>query len=209
MNLEIKKPKLLDQVRNDLRVNHYSRKTAETYISWIKRYILFHNKRHPKEMGKEEIQNFVNYFAIEKHVASSTQNQALQAILFLYKKIVKKDVEWLDDIRGVKRIKHLHVVFSKKETTKIFEHLSGVTKLIVSLLYGEGLRLNEALNLRIKDIDFDYQQIVVRDEKGEKDRHTILPTSIIPELKKHLNEVYKQHKADLLKTKEKQFCLTH
>jgi len=152
-------------------------------------------------MGKEEIEKFVNYLTLEQHVSSSTQNQALQAILYLYKKVIKKEVGWLENIKGLKRVKHLPVVFSKKEVTKIFEHLSGVPKLIVSLLYGGGLRLNEALNLRIKDIDFDYQQILVRDGKGEKDRHTILPATIIPELKKHLNEVYKQHKADLLKNK--------
>ena len=195
------KPKLLDQVKNEMRVKHYSRKTEESYISWIKRFILFNNKKHPNEMGKEEIQKFVNHLVIDKNVSSSTQNQALQGILYLYKNVLKKDVGWIEDIKRATRIKHLPVVFSKKETAKIFEHLSGVPKLIVSLLYGGGLRLNEALNLRIKDIDFDYQQIVVRDGKGEKDRHTILPTSIIPELKKHLNEVYKQHKTDLLKNK--------
>ena len=195
------KIKLLDQVRITLRTNHYSKKTEECYISWIKRFILFNNKKHPNEMGREEIQKFVNYLAVEKYVSSSTQNQALQGILYLYKKVLNKDVGWIEDLKGIKRIKHLPIVFSKKETAKIFEHLSGVSKLIVSLLYGGGLRLNEALHLRIKDIDFDYHQIVVRDGKGEKDRHTILPTSIISELKNHLNEVYKQHKTDLLKNK--------
>jgi len=195
------KVKLLEQVRITLRTNHYSKKTEEAYVSWIKRYILFHNKRHPAEMGKEEIEKFVNYLTLEQHVSSSTQNQALQAILYLYKKVIKKEVGWLENIKGLKRVKHLPVVFSKKETAKIFEHLSGVSKLVVSLLYGGGLRLTEALQLRIKDIDFDYQQLIIRDGKGEKDRHTILPASIIPELKKHLNEVYKQHKVDLLKNK--------
>ena len=194
-------PKLLDRVSIDMRVKHYSRKTEESYTSWIKRFILFNNKKHPNEMGKEEIQKFVNYLAIEKHVSASTQNQALQGILYLYKNVLMKDVGWIEDIKRATRIKHLPVVFSKKETAKIFEQLSGVPKLIISLLYGGGLRLNEALNLRIKDIDFDYQQIVVRDGKGEKDRHTILPASIIPEFKKHLNEVYKQHKIDLSKNK--------
>ncbi len=193
------KPNLPDLVRAELQVNHYSITTEKAYVGWIKRFILYHNKRHPNEMGKEEIQNFINNLAMNDNVSSSTQNQALQAILFLYKRILKKDVGWLDDIQHAARIKHLPVVFSKKETIKIFEQLSGVPKLVVALLYGGGLRLNEALNLRIKDIDFDYQQIVVRDGKGEKDRHSILPTSIIPELKKHLNEVYKQHKSDLLK----------
>jgi integrase len=121
----------------------------------------------------------------------------LQGVLYLYKNILKKDVGWLDDIKKANRLKHLPVVFSKKETIKIFEYLEGTPKLIISLLYGGGLRLSEALRLRIKDIDFDYQQIIVRDGKGEKDRHTVLPASIIPELKKHLNEVFKQHKKDL------------
>lgn len=195
------KPKLLDELRINLRSNHYSRKTEEAYIGWIKRFILFHNKRHPNEMGKDEIQKFIKHLAVDQNVSSSTQNQALQAILYLYKNVLDKEVGWLDDIKHATRIKHLPVVFSRNETTKIFEYLDGVPKLVVSLLYGSGLRLTEALSLRIKDIDFEYRQIIVRDGKGEKDRHTVLPTSIIPELKKHLNEVYKQHKKDLSKGK--------
>lgn len=152
-------------------------------------------------MGRDEIQKFINHLAVDKNVSSSTQNQALQAILYLYKNVLNKDVGWLDDIKHAARIKHLPAVFSKRETLKIFEHLSGTVKLIVSLLYGSGLRLSEALRLRIKDIDFDYQQIIVRDGKGEKDRSTILSASIIPDLKKHLNEVYKQHKIDLSRGK--------
>ncbi len=195
------KPKLLDQVRTNLRVKHYSQKTEEAYISWIKQFIFFNNKTHPEKLGKAEIQKFLNYLTTERHVSASTQSQALQGILYLYKNILKKDVGWIDEIKKANRIKHLPVVFSKKETIKIFEYLEGVPKLVISLLYGGGLRLSEALHLRIKDIDFDYQQIIVRDGKGEKDRHTILPASIIPELKKHLNEVYKQHKNDLAKNK--------
>lgn len=196
-----KQPSLLERVKTELRVNHYSKKTEEAYISWIKRYIYFHNKKHPEEMGKTEIEEFLNHLTLKQYVSSSTQNQALQAILFLYKKVLKKEVGWLDDLKGLKRVKHLPVVFSKKETALIFNQLNGVTRLIVSLLYGGGLRLNEALNLRIKDIDFEYQQIIVRDGKGEQDRHTTLPNSIVAELKKHLNEVYKQHKRDLLNNK--------
>jgi integron integrase len=148
-------------------------------------------------MGKEEIQKFINHLAINDNVSSSTQNQALQAILFLYKRVLKKDVGWLDEIKRATRVKHLPVVFSKKETAKIIDNLTGIPKLVVSILYGSGLRLSEALRLRIKDIDFDYKQIVVRDGKGEKDRHTILPDSVIPDLKKHLNWVYLKHKEDL------------
>ncbi len=193
----MKNPKLLEQISLTMRAEHYSGKTEEAYRGWIKRYILFHNKRHPNEMGASEIQSFINALAVERNVSSSTQNQALQAVLFLYKKILKKDVGWIEEIKRTSRIKHLPVVFSKLEVNKIFTHLSGLPKLIVSLLYGGGLRLSEALRLRIKDIDFDYKQIIVRDGKGEKDRHTILPTSVIQELKNHLNKIYLQHKEDL------------
>jgi integron integrase len=191
--------KLLERVRTELRTNHYSLRTEKTYLSWMRRFILFHNKRHPKDMGAEEIRAFINNLANNHHVSSSTQNQALQGILFLYKNILNKDVGWIEDIKRSSRIKHLPVVLSKKEVSKVFEHLSGTTKVVVSLLYGSGLRLSEALKLRIKDIDFDYKQIIVRDGKGEKDRHTILPDSIISVLKQHLNKVYLQHKTDLKK----------
>ncbi len=195
------KPKLLEQTRITLRTNHYSPKTEESYVGWIKKFILFNNKTHPEKMGAEEIKQFLNHLAVERHVSSSTQNQALHGILYLYKNVLNKDVGWVEDIKRVQRIKHLPVVFSKKETSKIFEHLNDVPKLVVSLLYGGGLRLSEALRLRIKDIDFDYNQIIVRDGKGEKDRHTILPNSIVPDLKKHLNGVYIQHKEDIKKGK--------
>lgn len=191
------KPKLLDQVRNVMRVNHYSKKTEEAYISWIKRFILFHNKRHPIDMGAEEIKSFINNLVTNYHVSSATQNQALQGILFLYKNILNKDVGWIENIKHSTRVKHLPVVLSKREVARVFDNLEGTNKLIVSLLYGSGLRLSEALKLRIKDIDFDYKQILVRDGKGEKDRHTILPDSVISELKKHLNKVYLKHKDEL------------
>ena len=195
--IQKRKPKLLDEVRITLRTNHYSRKTEECYVSWIKKFIIFNNKRHPNELGKEEIKKFINYLAVDKHVSSSTQNQALQGILYLYKNIVKKEIGWLEDIKHTARVKHLPVVFSKREVGKIFENLSGTSKLVASLLYGSGLRLSECLHLRVKDIDFDYKQLIVRDGKGEKDRYTVLPITIIPELKDHLKQVYKKHKSDL------------
>jgi len=188
---------LLDIVLTELRTRHYSIRTEKTYLSWIKRFILFHNKRHPKEMGADEIRAFINNLAENHYVSSSTQNQALQAILFLYKNIIKKDIEFISEINRTKKIKHLPVVFSKNETIKIFEYLDGAPKLVVALLYGAGLRLSESLRLRIKDIDFEYKQLTIRDGKGEKDRQTVLPLSIVPDLKKHLNEVYKIHKNDL------------
>jgi integron integrase len=194
-------PKLMDKVRTELRTKHYSSKTEEAYTNWIKRFVLFHNKKHPKDMGAAEIKSFVDNLVTNHHVSSSTQNQALQGILFLYKNILEKDVGWIEDIKRSSRVKHLPVVLSKKEVVKVFDHLSGTNKIIVSLLYGSGLRLSEALKLRIKDIDFDYKQILVRDGKGEKDRHTILPDSIIPALKQHLNKIYVKHKEDLIKGK--------
>lgn len=191
------KPKLLDEVRAHLRVNHYSKKTEEAYINWIKQFIIFNGKEHPGKLGSEEIKKFLNYLAEKRKVSASTQNQALQGILFLYKNILKKDVGWIEEIKFAQRKKHLPVVLSKKEVAKVFNNIEGTNKIIVCLLYGSGLRLSEALRLRIKDIDFDYKQILVRDGKGEKDRHTILPDSVIPDLKKHLNEVYLKHKNDL------------
>ncbi len=148
-------------------------------------------------MGAEEIKAFINNLATNHHVSASTQNQALQAVLFLYKNVLEKDIGWIKEIKRASRIKHLPVVFSKREIIKIFENLTGVPRLVVSLLYGGGLRLSEALRLRIKDIDFDHQQIIVRDGKGEKDRYAVLPFSIIQDFKDHLNNVYRLHKKDL------------
>lgn len=190
-------PKLLDKVRTELRSKHYSRKTETAYTNWIKRFILFHNKRHPNEMGAEEIKAFINNLADEHQVSSSTQNQALQGILFLYKNILKSDVGWIADIKYTTRIKHLPVVFSRSETASILNNLDGVIKLIVSLLYGTGMRLGEVLNLRIKDIDFEMNQIIVRDGKGEKDRITVLPQKLNAELKEHLRKVKNLHLKDL------------
>ncbi|MEW6194719.1 MAG: integron integrase [Bacteroidota bacterium] len=196
-------PKLLDQVRIELRTKHYSRKTEESYISWIKRYILYNKRVHPEKLGSDAIKNFLNYLAIIRHVSASTQNQALAAILFLYQRVLKKEVDWLQDVIRAHKSKRLPIVFTKSEIRDIFNNLKGVPKLICSLLYGSGLRLGEALQLRIKDINFEYRQIIVRESKGGKDRITTLPESIIPELKSHLNKVYLLHKSDLKKGKGK------
>ncbi len=195
------KPKLLDQVRDELRVRHYSLRTEKSYTSWIKRFILFHNKRHPNEMGADEIRAYINHLAVKEHVSSSTQNQAFQAILFLYKNVLKKEVGWINEIEKVARTKHIPVVFSKAEATLVLENMSGVLQLIASLLYGGGLRLNECLRLRIKDVDFDYKQIIIRDGKGEKDRRTTLPEKLIPALQAQIKNVKKIHLADLKKNK--------
>ena len=192
-----KKPKLLEQVKIDLRTRHYSKKTEESYTSRIKQFIVFNGKTHPEKLGAEEIKLFLNYLANERRVSSSTQNQALSAILYLYKYVVKREVGWLDNIIKAGRSRKIPVVFTKQEINLIYKYLTGTTKLVVSILYGSGLRLGEALKLRIKDIDFEQRQIVVREAKGNKDRITTLPNKLIPELKQHLNKVFIMHKKDL------------
>ena len=148
-------------------------------------------------MGTEQIKQFINHLAVEKHVSSSTQNQALNAILYLYKNILDKEIGYIDEINRAKRIKHLPVVFSRKEASDIINNLEGIIKLIVSLLYGTGMRLGEALSLRVKDIDFEMNHIIVRDGKGEQDRITVLPQKIIPLLKEHIRKVKNLHDKDL------------
>ncbi len=193
------KPKLLDQVRAHLRVNHYSKKTEEAYTNWIKQYILFNNKTHPEKLGAEEIRIYLNYLAVNKKVSASTQNQALQGILFLYKNILKKDVGWIDEIKFAHRKKHLPVVLTKDEVKEIFKHLDGVNQLISKLLYGSGMRLGECLSLRVKDLDLDLKTITIKDGKGEKDRMTVLPESLIADLKNHLIKVKNLYKNDRTK----------
>jgi len=193
------KPKLLEQVKNHLRSMHYSRRTEESYVNWIKRYIIFHNKTHPEKLGKDEIRTFLNHLAVDRNVSASTQNQALQGILFLYKEIIHKDVGWVDDIKRPTKPKHIPVVFTKAEAHSIIQNMLGLPKLVTGLLYGSGLRLSEALRLRVKDIDFEYQQIVVRDGKGEQDRTTLLPKSLIPDIKEQIEKRRKLHNSDLQK----------
>ena len=154
---------LLDKVWSELSTKHYSRKTETAYSNWIRRFILFNYKPHPKDKGANEIKSIVDNLVTNHHVSSSTQNQALQGVLFPYKNILNKDVGWIENIKRASRVKHLPVLLSKKEVSKDFINLEGRIKIIVSLLCGSGLRLSEALNLRIKDIDFDYKQILVRD----------------------------------------------
>jgi integron integrase len=193
----MQKPKLLDQLRDVIRYKHYSFRTEETYIHWVKRYIFFHNKRHPQEMGRDEVSRFLTHLAVEKKVASSTQNQAFSAILFLYKNILKKDLGLLENVTRAKKPQKLPVVFTKDEVRSIILQLEGEKWLIANLLYGAGLRLNECLQLRVKDIDFGYKQITVRDGKGHKDRITILPGHIIERLTRKLDKVKCQHESDL------------
>ena len=165
------KPKLLDQVRNVIRIKHYSSRTEQAYVDWIKRFILFHGKRHPGEMAEEEVAQFLTHLARDMNVAASTQNQALSALLFLYKEVLKHEIGWLEKVERAKKPPKLPVVLSRSEVKEIFAHLKGGPKLMAGLLYGSGLRLMECVRLRVKDIDFALGQITVRDAKGGKRSH--------------------------------------
>ena len=189
--------KLVDQIRKAIRVKHYSYRTEQTYIYWIKKFILFNNKRHPNEMGEKEINRFLTYLAVNRKVAASTQNQALCAILFLYRHVLKKQIGWIDKLERAKNPKTIPVVLSAKEVESVLLQFQGVIWIVVSLLYGSGLRLMEALRLRVKDIDFDYNQITLRDAKGHKDRLSLLPMAVKEPLKKHLQRVKFLHQKDL------------
>ncbi len=158
-------PKLLDQVRQAIRIKHYSYRTEQTYVDWIRRFILFHNKKHPKDMGIAEVEAFLGHLAVVGNVAASTQNQALSALLFLYKIVLEQELESVDALRA-KKSRYLPTVLTKEKTKAIIHELHGQHKLLVQFLYGTGLRLSELMSLRIKDIDFSHQQIVVRDTKG-------------------------------------------
>jgi len=165
------KSKLMDCLQTMIRLKHYSIKTEKSYCYWVRQYIYYHNKKHPKDMGGDEIRQFLNHLAINKNVASSTQNQALCAIIFLYREVLQINIEDIGKITWAKKAKRLPIIFSKQEVQKILQNLTGIYKLMVTLLYGGGLRLNECLQLRIKDIDFYNNQIFVRDGKGIKDRY--------------------------------------
>jgi integron integrase len=196
-----KKPKLLTILRSDLRTKRYSKNTEEAYVKWTKEYILFNDKKHPKELTKSDFEKFLTHLAVEREVSASTQNQAMNAILYLYKNILKVDIGWLEDVKRAKRNNRLPTVFSRNEVSKILNLLQGQHKLIASILYGGGLRLGEALRLRVKDVDIDCRIITVRESKGEKDRQTVLPNSLIPEIRKQLKYVKTLHDNDLKRGK--------
>lgn len=190
-------PRLLDQVRDVIRVKHYSYRTEQTYIEWITRFILFHNKRHPKTMGATEVTQFLSHLAVERNVAASTQNQALSAVLFLYREVLKIDLPWMGDITRAKKPTRLPVVFTRDEVKRLLAQLEGTTWLMASLIYGSGLRIMECARLRVKDIDFHYEQLMIRDAKGQKDRVTMLPASLLEPLRTHLARVRILHERDL------------
>ena len=188
---------LLDQVREAIRTRHYSRSTEQAYVHWIRRYILFHGKRHPAEMAEEEIKAFLTHLAVRRRVSASTQNQALSAILFLYRNVLQKELAWIEGIVRAKRPIRLPVVLTRAEVSRVIKEMSGTPRLVASLLYGSGLRLMECLHLRIKDIDFERNQITVRDGKGRKDRVTVLPASIRPALLEQVRRTRGRHERDL------------
>lgn len=191
------RPRLLDQVRDTIRRKHYSLRTEKSYIQWIKRFIYFHARRHPAELGAAHVTAFLNHLATDGHVASATQNQALAALLFLYREVLEIKLPWLDGLTRAKRPQRLPTVLTQSEAKTLLSTLEGTKWLMVTLLYGAGMRLNECLGLRIKDIDFDRRQIIVRDGKGGKDRVTLLPTRAFDPLKVHLERVKQLHNADL------------
>ena len=191
------KPKLLDQVREAIRMRHYSIRTEEAYVGWIKRFILFHGKRHPLEMGEDEITRFLSALAVHGQVSASTQNQALCALVFLYRHVLGQNLGWLDGVVRAKRPQRLPVVLTRPEVKALLSALDGIHWSMASLLYGAGLRLLECLRLRVKDIDFASHQILVREGKGNKDRRTMLPAVVKEPLAAHIEHVRQQHQHDL------------
>ena len=192
-----KPKKLLDQLRDAIRIKHYSYSTEKTYVHWAKRYILFHNKRHPAEMGTPEIEAFLTHLAQDENVAASTQNQAFNALLFIYRNVLHIELDAPIHALRAKRAQHLPTVLSKDEAARVLAGMQGLYQLMARLLYGSGLRLMECLCLRIKDIDFEQSQIIVREGKGEKDRVTMLPASLVQPLKAQIAFVRKLHERDL------------
>ena len=190
-------PRLLDQVRARIRAKHYSLRTEDAHVHWIRRFILFHNKRHPVEMGAVEVEAFLSHLAVAGKVAASTQNQALSALLFLYREVLGIELPWLQGVTRAKPSQYLPVVLTTGEVRALFARLDGVDWLMASLLYGAGLRLMECVRLRVKDLDFEMRQITVRDGKGGKDRITMLPERLIEPLANHLSRVRSIHEEDL------------
>ena len=190
-------PKLLDQVRERIRVKHYSLRTEDAYLHWIRRFIFFHGKRHPREMGGPEVEAFLSHLATEGRVAASTQNQALSALLFLYREVLEVELPWLDGVVRAKRSQHVPVVLTENEVRALLAVLDGTKWLVASLLYSTGMRLLEGLRLRVKDVDFERGEITVRDGKGAKDRRTMLSERLLEPLRTHLAKVRALHEQDL------------
>ncbi len=183
----------MDQARDRLRTMHYSLRTEHAYLGWIKRFILFNDKRHPLELSAADVERFLSHLAVAGNVAASTQNQALAAVLFLYKEVLGHPLPWLDNLTRAKRPARLPVVLTVTETQAVLSRVPGTVGLVLRLLYGTGMRLMEAVRLRVKDVEFERREIVVRDGKGQKDRVTMLPESLIAPLGEHLAQVKVLH----------------
>ncbi|PZR76334.1 MAG: integron integrase [Chthoniobacterales bacterium] len=192
-----KPKKLLEQVRDVMRLKHYSLRTEQTYCEWIERFIRFHRLRHPRELAEPEVTEFLTDLARNGRVAASTQNQALSALLFLYKQVLKQEIGWLDGVERATKPQRLPVVLTRDEVRKVLAQLQGTSRLMAGLLYGSGLRLLECMRLRVKDVDFGYARITVRDGKGAKDRITMLPVNLAAALERHLVKVKALHEEDL------------
>ena len=190
-------PKLLDRVREALRVRHRSPRTEAAYVLWIRRFIVFHGKRHPEEMGEREVSEFLSHLAIERHVSPPTQNQALCAILFLYREVLERDLEWVGDVVRATASKRLPVVLTRAEVRAVLTALDGVPRLMAMLLYGGGLRLFECCRLRVKDVELERREIVVRSGKGDRDRLTVLPATAVEPLNAHFERRRRAHAAEL------------
>jgi integron integrase len=188
--------KLLQEVQFRIRARHMSYRTEKTYLQWIRRYIRYHKRRHPREMGGPEVEDFLTALAVNNQVSASTQNQALAAILFLYRDVLEIDLPWLKDVIRAKRPQRLPVVLSRDEVQQVLARLSGTEWLVVSMLYGSGMRLGECLRLRVKDVDLSRRELLIRDAKGQKDRITVLPDSLLPGLRSHLEFVKLRYEAD-------------
>jgi integron integrase len=192
-------PKLLDRVRIAVRLKHYSRRTEKAYVDWIRRYIVFHQKKHPSTMGATELVAFLSWLAVDKQVSASTQNQALSAVLFLYREVLGLDIGPIQHVPRARMPDKLPVVLSREEVGQLLKQVDGTMWLIVAILYGTGVRLEECLALRVRDLDFDRNQVVVRRGKGQKDRVTMLPAGVKEPLAAHLVAVKRQHERDLLR----------
>lgn len=197
VQLAARPPRLLDEVRQCLRSRHYSLRTEAVYLGWIRRFILANGKRHPRDMGAAEVEAFLTGLAVQEQVAASTQNQALAALLFLYRQVLSIDLPWMENVVRAKRPLRVPTVLSRDEVSCLLAVMEGRPRLLASLLYGSGLRLMECLRLRVKDVDFARNEITVRDGKGGKDRRTVLPASLVEELKREVERVRVLHATDL------------
>ena len=190
-------PKLLERMRIHLRTRHYSIRTEQAYIDWARRFILFHGKRHPQDMGAIEVEAFLSHLAVDRQVSASTQNQAKAALLYLYKQVLGADLPWLDEVVQAKRPQRLPVVLTPSEVRQLLLHVEGTAGLVAQLLYGTGMRLLEALRLRVKDVEFARREVLVREGKGNKDRVTVLPENLMAPLQAQLHKARALHQKDL------------